>query len=58
MQQIPLELVQNIVDLQKDLIVLFYKNDPILINKAFKKFSRFRSFCEQLCSSSLIFSRR
>jgi hypothetical protein len=38
MQQIPLELVQNIVDLQKDLIVLFYKNDPILINKAFKKF--------------------
>ncbi len=33
-----LALIQSIVDSQKDLIVLFYEDEPILINKAFKRF--------------------
>lgn len=36
--EICLALMQSVVDLEEDLIVLFYNNEPILINKAFGKF--------------------
>ena len=33
-----LSLVQAVIDSQKDLVVLFYKEEPVLINRAFKSF--------------------
>lgn len=38
MQNIPIEILQNIVDTQKDLFILLYGDEPILINSSFKKF--------------------
>jgi hypothetical protein len=35
---VSLALMQSIVDSQKDLIVIFHNGEPVLINKAFKKF--------------------
>ena len=37
-EEISLEIIQTIIDSQKDLMILFEENDPILINRAFKKF--------------------
>lgn len=33
-----LAIIQSVIDLQKDLVVLFEENSPTLVNKAFKKF--------------------
>lgn len=38
MQNIPIQILQDIVDIQKDLFILLYIDEPILINSSFKKF--------------------
>lgn len=37
-EEISLAIIQSIIDSQKDLIVVFQESNPVLVNKAFKKF--------------------
>lgn len=37
-EDISLAIIQSVVDSQKDLIIIFYNDEPILINSAFEKF--------------------